>query len=89
MTWFRQAGGGAIEARFWERAVGETLACGTGTAASMVGATRPGLADNDVAVQTKGGEPRASWSGQGEVRVEGPATTVFTGEWPVGEDSTA
>ena len=89
VTCFRQAAGGAIEARFWERAVGETLACGTGTAASIVGARRAGVAGDDVAVHTKGGELGASWNGQGEVRVEGPATTVFTGEWPVGEGRTA
>jgi diaminopimelate epimerase len=83
VTWFRHAGSGAIAARFWERAVGETLACGTGAAASIVAARRAGVAGEEAAVLTRGGELRASWDGRGEVYVEGPATTVFTGRWPM------
>ncbi|MFQ5809010.1 MAG: diaminopimelate epimerase, partial [Armatimonadota bacterium] len=83
VTWFRCAGSGAIAARFWERAVGETLACGTGTAASIVGARRAGVVGEEAAVLTRGGELRASWNGHGEVYVEGPATTVFEGQWPI------
>ncbi len=82
VTWFRRTGRERLAARFWERAVGETLACGTGAGASIVAARRAGLVGAEAAVITKGGEVRASWDGEGEVFVEGPATTVFTGRWP-------
>jgi len=83
VTWLRPVGTECIEARFWERGVsGETLACGTGAGASMVAARRAGLVGDEAAIVTKGGKLRASWNGHGEVHVEGPATTVFRGEWP-------
>ena len=81
VTWFRGTGAGRIEARFWERSIGETLACGTGTAGAMVAARRAGLADEELAIGTKGGELRATWNAEGAVHVEGPATTVFRGQW--------
>lgn len=71
-----------IEMRVWERGSGETLACGTGTCATVVAAILNGLVDNDVTVHLLGGDLEISWSGNenDSVIMTGPATTVFTGE---------
>ena len=71
-----------IEMRVYERGAGETLACGTGTCATVVAAILNGLVDNDVTVHLIGGDLDISWSGSDEdsVFMTGPATTVFTGE---------
>ncbi|MDE6470708.1 MAG: diaminopimelate epimerase [Eubacterium sp.] len=71
-----------IEMRVYERGSGETLACGTGTCATVVAAILNGLVDNDVTVHLLGGDLQISWSGNADdsVFMTGPATTVFTGE---------
>ncbi len=71
-----------IETRVFERGTGETLACGTGTCATVVAAILNGYADNDVTVHLIGGDLQIQWSGQEEdsVFMTGPAATVFTGE---------
>lgn len=71
-----------IEARVWERGVGETLACGSGACAITVAAQLRGYVDNRVAVKLPGGSLEVEWDGAGEVYLSGPAETVFTGEWP-------
>lgn len=71
-----------IEMRVYERGTGETLACGTGTCATVVAAILNGLVDNDVTVHLIGGDLQISWSGNesDSVFMTGPAATVFTGE---------
>lgn len=71
-----------IKMRVYERGSGETLACGTGTCATVVAAILNGLADNDVTVHLLGGDLEISWSGNenDSVFMTGPATYVFTGE---------
>ncbi|MDE5985244.1 MAG: diaminopimelate epimerase [Eubacterium sp.] len=71
-----------IEMRVYERGSGETLACGTGTCATVVAAILNGLVDNEVTVHLLGGDLKISWSGNADesVFMTGPATTVFTGE---------
>lgn len=71
-----------IEMRVFERGTGETLACGTGTCATVVAAILNGYADNDVTVHLIGGDLKIQWSGQEDdsVFMTGPAATVFTGE---------
>ena len=71
-----------IEMRVYERGTGETLACGTGTCATVVAAILNGLTDNDVTVHLLGGDLEISWSGNenDSVFMTGPATLVFTGE---------
>jgi diaminopimelate epimerase len=70
-----------IEARVWERGVGETLACGSGAAAVAVAAQLNGLVDNRVTIALPGGNLEVVWDGTGEVFLGGPAEMVFTGEW--------
>jgi len=71
-----------IEMRVYERGAGETLACGTGTCATVVAAILKGLVDNDVTVHLLGGDLQIHWSGneQDSVFMTGPAQYAFTGE---------
>jgi len=71
-----------IEARVWERGVGETLACGTGACAVAVAARLLGYTDNDVDIKLPGGTLEVEWAGVGEVLLSGPVEIVFSGKWP-------
>ena len=70
-----------IEARVWERGVGETQACGSGACAVAVLAQLHDYVDNKVDIKLPGGILEVEWSGAGEVYLSGPAEIVFTGEW--------
>lgn len=71
-----------IEMRVFERGTGETLACGTGTCATVAAAILNGYVDNDVTVHLLGGDLQIQWSGREEdsIFMTGPAAAVFTGE---------
>jgi len=71
-----------IEARVWEKGVGETLACGSGACAITVAAQLHGYIDDKVDITLPGGVLGLEWDGVGEVFLSGPAETVFSGEWP-------
>ena len=70
--------------RVWERGTGETLACGTGTCATVVAAILNGLVDagEKITVHLLGGDLEIQWSGNeaDSVFMTGPAENVFTGE---------
>lgn len=70
-----------IEARVWERGVGETLACGSGACAIAVAAQLLDYVDGQVDIILKGGTLAVSWNRAGEVLLNGPVEEVFTGEW--------
>lgn len=73
------SGKNAIRIRTFERGVeGETLSCGTGATASAVLVHKLGLAGDVVDVETRGGPLKIRV--KGDVKMEGPATTVFTGK---------
>lgn len=71
-----------LDMRVWERGSGETLACGTGTCATVVAAILNNYVDHDVTVHLIGGDLKISWSGNeaDSVFMTGPAETVFSGE---------
>lgn len=75
---------GELRVRVWERGAGLTLACGTGAAATAAAAIAAGrVAPGNVALDMPGGRLHVTWDGDGnEVTMQGPAATVFTGEWP-------
>ena len=67
--------------RVWERGSGETLACGTGTCASVVAAVLNGFTERKVLVHLLGGDLEIYWDEKdNHVYMTGPATTVFDGE---------
>jgi diaminopimelate epimerase len=73
-----------IEARVWERGVGETLACGSGACAVAVAAQLWGYIDNKVDIKLPGGILEVEWDRVGEIFLGAPAEIVFSGEWPEG-----
>jgi diaminopimelate epimerase len=70
-----------ISMRVWERGAGETLACGSGTCASVVAAVLNGFCiyGVEVCVNVKGGKLYVTYNDDGSVIMRGKGTTVFTG----------
>ena len=67
-----------VDARIWERGVGETEASGTGASACAVAARLRGLVDDDVTVRLPGGPLDIRWEGPGaHVIMSGPAVVLF------------
>jgi diaminopimelate epimerase len=71
-----------IEARVWERGVGETLACGSGACAIAVASKIRGYTEYRVDIKMPGGVLNVELNGDSEVILGGPATLVFEGKWP-------
>lgn len=70
-----------VEMRVWERGTGETLACGTGTCATVVACVLNGLTEDEVTVKLLGGSLKIKWDREENlVYMTGPAVTVFEGE---------
>jgi diaminopimelate epimerase len=82
----RMVGRDRMELRVWERGVGETLACGSGSCAAMVAARLKGLAGDKVDITQPGGALTVEWDGRGEVFLTGGAEFVFEGDWPETQD---
>ncbi len=74
-----------IEARFWERGCGETLASGTGSCGAAVASMLNGFTDRRVIVLTAAGRLTVEWLEDGRVIQTGEAQLVFEGNWPVGK----
>jgi len=70
-----------IEARIWERGVGETLACGSGACAIAIAAQLLGYTDRVVDIILPGGALTIYWDRVGEVLLTGSVEEVFIGEW--------
>ena len=70
-----------LRMRVWERGSGETLACGTGTCATVVAAVLNGLTKDAVDVELLGGSLHIEWDREANlVYMTGPATVVYNGE---------
>lgn len=67
-----------IEIRTWERGAGHTLACGTGTCASVVATFINGLTSNKVTAKLALGELKINYDEY--VFMEGPAEFICRGE---------
>ncbi len=72
---------GKIRMRVWERGCGITMACGTGSCASVVAGVLTQRTDRDVTVVLDGGELKISYKEDGIVTMTGPAVEVFSGNW--------
>lgn len=74
-----------IRLRVFERAVGETPACGTGACAAVVASILNGWTDAEVKVSVPGGQLMIDWQGSNTpVWMTGPAVTVFEGKLAAG-----
>jgi len=69
-----------IKIRTWERGAGATLACGTGSCASVVASILNEHTNRTVTVELQHGELLIEWSEDGTVFMTGPAEEVFSGE---------
>ena len=70
-----------LRMRVWERGAGVTLACGTGTCATVVAAVLNNKTDRKVKVRLDGGELLVEWRENNHVYMTGPAVEVFRGEY--------
>ena len=67
--------------RVWERGSGETLACGTGTCATVMACILNGRTEDEVLVHLLGGDLNIRYDREsGHIFMTGPATTVYEGE---------
>jgi diaminopimelate epimerase len=72
-----------VRMRTWERGSGITLACGTGACAVCVAGVLTGSTGPRIVAHLPGGDLELQWEGAGHpVFMTGPATEVFSGEWP-------
>ncbi len=72
-----------VTMRTWERGSGITLACGTGACAVCVAGVLTGRTGRKLLAHLPGGDLELEWSEADNcVYMTGPATEVFTGEWP-------
>jgi len=76
----RPSRGDEIEARFFERGVGETRSSGTGSCAAAVAAIHSKKAASPLKVSAPGGVQTVRWEGQ-SVFLNGPARLVCRGEY--------
>ncbi len=70
-----------VEARVWERGVGETLSSGTGACAVAVAACLNELTERRVSVHMPGGRLEVEWRADGDVVLTGTAEVIYRGEW--------
>ena len=67
--------------RVWERGAGITLACGTGTCATLTAGVLNDVLDRAAEIEVDGGVIHVAWHENGHIFMTGPAEPVFTGEW--------
>ncbi len=70
-----------LKMRVWERGSGETYACGTGACATVAAMVEQGICEKgqDVHVKLIGGELIIRIEQNGEIKMTGPAYTVYEG----------
>jgi diaminopimelate epimerase len=72
-----------VTMRTWERGSGITLACGTGACSVAVAGVLSRRTGRRITAHLPGGDLQLEWSeADNHVYMTGPATEVFTGEWP-------
>lgn len=75
-----------IRLRVFERAVGETPACGTGACAAVVASILNDWTEAEVKVSVPGGQLMIDWRGNNApVWMRGPAVSVFEGRFAAGK----
>ncbi|HEY2828038.1 MAG TPA: diaminopimelate epimerase [Pirellulales bacterium] len=72
-----------VKMQTWERGSGITLACGTGASAVCVAGVLTGRTGRKVLAHLPGGDLELEWNEtDNHVYMTGPATEVFSGDWP-------
>jgi diaminopimelate epimerase len=81
--WVQIKSRGEVIMRTWERGSGVTLACGTGACAVCVAGVLAGRTDGKILAHLPGGDLQLEWrQSDDDVYMTGPATEVFSGDWP-------
>jgi diaminopimelate epimerase len=65
----------------WERGVGETLACGTGSVAVLAAGVITGRLARKAKIQMPGGVLNVQWATNGHLYLSGPVRYLFAGEF--------
>jgi len=68
-----------LRMRVWERGAAVTLACGTGSCATLVAAALTGRTGRMAEIELDGGCLQVEWAGDNHVFMTGPAELVFSG----------
>lgn len=69
-----------VNMRVWERGSGETLACGTGTCATVVACVLNSLTEDEITVHLLGGDILVKYDRDNNtVWMTGPAAIAFEG----------
>lgn len=68
-----------LRMRVWERGAAVTLACGTGSCATLTAAVLNDLADRKAEIQLDGGRLVVEWAENNHLYMTGPAEEVFSG----------
>lgn len=71
---------GEIKVRTWERGAGATLACGTGSCASVIASHLNNKTGKNVIVHLLYGDLNIEWKEDNSVLMTGPAESVFKGK---------
>jgi len=72
-----------VRMRTWERGSGITLACGTGACAVCVAGILTKRTEHSIIAHLPGGDLELAWpDDRADVFMTGPATEVFSGDWP-------
>lgn len=74
-----------IVMRIWERGSGITMASGSGSCGAALASMINERVDRKVQVHLVYGQLGIEWADDGNVYQEGPATEVYTAEWPEAE----
>ena len=81
--WVQVVSRNEVIMRTWERGAGVTLACGTGASAVCVAGVLTERTDRKITTHLPGGDLEIEWDESDNcVYMTGPATEVFSGDWP-------
>jgi diaminopimelate epimerase len=81
--WVQMISPGEVTMQTWERGSGITLACGTGACAVCVAGSLTGRTGRKILAHLPGGDLSLEWRESDDcVYMTGPATEVFSGDWP-------